>query len=74
MAGPGREAGVSFAVVPGAAAETEEDLMHEELSHYNLEPSGYSGRILGWSAEAGEPPARPSPCTATACGRPGGSS
>jgi hypothetical protein len=56
VAGPGREAGVSFAVVPGAAAETEEDLMHEELSHYNLEPSGYSGRILGWSAEAGEAP------------------
>jgi hypothetical protein len=56
MAGPGREAGVSFAVVPGAAAETAEDLMHEELSRYSLEPSGYSGRILGWSAEAGDAP------------------
>ena len=38
------------------AAETEEDLMHEELSRYSLEPSGYSGRILGWSAEAGDAP------------------
>ena len=56
MAGPGREAGVSFAVVPGAAAEIAEDLMHEELSRYSLEPSGYSGRILGWSAEAGDAP------------------
>ena len=52
----GSEAGVSFGVVPGAAAETDEDLMHEELSHYSLEPSGYSGRILGWSAEAGDAP------------------
>lgn len=56
VAGPGSEAGVSFGVVPGAAAETDEDLMHEELSHYNLEPSGYSGRVLGWSEEAGEAP------------------
>jgi hypothetical protein len=56
VAGPGSETGVSFGVVPGAAAETDEDLMHEELSHYNLEPSGYSGRILGWSAEAGDAP------------------
>ena len=54
VAGPGSEAGVSFGVVPGAAAETDEDLMHEELSHYSLEPSGYSGRILGWSEEAGD--------------------
>jgi hypothetical protein len=30
--------------------------MHEELSRYSLEPSGYSGRILGWSAEAGDAP------------------
>jgi hypothetical protein len=52
----GSEAGVSFGVVPGAAAETDEDLMHDELSHYSLEPSGYSGRILGWSEEAGEAP------------------
>jgi hypothetical protein len=28
--------------------------MHEELSRYSLDPSGYSGRILGWSEEAGE--------------------
>jgi hypothetical protein len=56
VAGPGREAGVSFGVVPGAAAETDEDLMHEELSRYSLEPSGYSGRILGWSTEAGDTP------------------
>ena len=54
VAGPGSEAGVSFGIVPGAAAETDEDLMHEELSHYSLEPSGYSGRILGWSEEAGD--------------------
>jgi hypothetical protein len=52
--GPGSEAGVSFGVVSGAAAETDEDLMHEELSRYSLEPSGYSGRILGWSEETGE--------------------
>jgi hypothetical protein len=56
LAGPGSEAGVSFGVVPGAAAETDEDLMHEELSRYSLEPSGYSGRILGWSGEAGDEP------------------
>lgn len=53
-AGPGEEAGVSFGVVPGAAAEVDEDLMHEELSHYGQRPSGYSGRILGWSEKAGE--------------------
>ena len=52
----GSEAGVSFGVVPGAAAETDEDLMHEELSRYSLEPSGYSGRVLGWSQEAGDEP------------------
>jgi len=56
VAGPGSEAGASFGLVPGAAAETDEDLMHEELSHYSLEPSGYSGRILGWSEEAAEAP------------------
>ncbi|MDQ3862397.1 MAG: hypothetical protein M3317_02650 [Actinomycetota bacterium] len=56
VAGPGHEAGITFGVVPGAAAETDEDLMHEELSRYSLEPSGYSGRILGWSAEAKEAP------------------
>ena len=52
----GAGAGASFGLVRGAAAETDEDLMHEELSRYNLEPSGYSGRVLGWSAEAGEGP------------------
>jgi hypothetical protein len=56
VAGPGAEAGVSFGVVSGAAAETDEDLMHEELSRYSLEPSGYSGRILGWSTDAGDAP------------------
>ncbi len=55
-AGRGAEAGVSFGVVPGAAAETDEELMHEELSRYSLEPSGYSGRILGWSEDAPEEP------------------
>lgn len=53
-AGPSAEAGVSFGLLPGAAAETDEDLMHEELSRYSLDPSGYSGRILGWSEAAGE--------------------
>ena len=56
VAGSGSEAGVSFGVVPGAAAETDEDLMHEELSRYSLEPSGYSGRVLGFSEEAGDAP------------------
>ena len=56
IAGKGAEAGLSFGVVPGAAAETDENLMHEELSHYSLEPSGYSGRILGWSEEAPDKP------------------
>ena len=56
VAGPDAEAGVSFGLVSGAAAETDEDLMHEELSRYNLEPSGYSGRIFGWSEEAGDAP------------------
>ena len=55
-AGRGAEAGLSFGVVPGAAAETDENLMHEELSHYSLDPSGYSGRILGWSEEAPNEP------------------
>ena len=54
VAEPGSEAGVSFGLLRGAAAETDEALMHEELSRYSLEPSGYSGRILGWSKAAGE--------------------
>ncbi|HET7479833.1 MAG TPA: hypothetical protein VFJ72_10015, partial [Rubrobacteraceae bacterium] len=53
-AGPGSEAGAKFGLLPGAAAETDEDLMHEELSRYSLDPSGYSGRLLGWSEAAGE--------------------
>jgi hypothetical protein len=55
-AGPGAEAGVAFGLLEGAAAETDEDLMHEDLSRYTLEPSGYSGRILGFSEAAGEKP------------------
>ncbi|MBA2692183.1 MAG: hypothetical protein H0U65_06785 [Rubrobacter sp.] len=55
-AGAGESAEATFAAVPGAAAETDEDLMHEELSRYSLDPSGYTGRILGWTPEAGEGP------------------
>ncbi len=51
---PGAEAEVAFGLVRGVAAETDEDLMHEDLSRYSLDPSGYSGRILGWSEEVGE--------------------
>lgn len=50
------EARVTFALTPGTAAETDEDLMHEELSRHTLDPSGYSGRILGWSEAAGDEP------------------
>ncbi len=53
-AGPDAESEVTFGVLRGAAAETDEDLLHEELSRYSLDPSGYSGRILGWSSAAGE--------------------
>lgn len=53
---PGTEARLTLGLVGGAAAETDEDLMHEDLSRYSLDPSGYSGRILGWSEEAGEEP------------------
>ena len=55
-AGPGAEAGVVFGTLEGAASETDEDLMHEELSRYTLDPSGYSGRIVGFSEAAGEEP------------------
>ena len=55
-AAPGMEAGVEFGVPGGAAAEVDENLMHEELSRYNLDPSGYSGRVLGWSRPVGEGP------------------
>ncbi len=55
-AGPGAEARVAFGLLGGAAAETDEDLLHEELSRYTLDPSGYSGRIVGFSEAAGEAP------------------
>lgn len=53
-AAPGAVANLTFGLVGCVAAETDEDLMHEDLSRYILDPSGYSGRILGWSEEAGE--------------------
>ena len=55
-AGPGAEARATFGLVGGAAAETDEDLVHEDLSRYSLDPSGYSGRILGFSEAAGGEP------------------
>src|ERR671917_804019 len=55
-AGPGAAAEATFGVLGGAAAESDEDLMHEELSSYVLDPSGYSGRIVGFSGGAGEGP------------------
>lgn len=54
IAGPGSEAGVTFGLLRGSSAETDEDLMHEDLSRYSLDPSGYSGRIIGFSEAAGE--------------------
>ena len=55
-AGPFAEARLTLGLVRDAAAETDEDLMHEELSRHTLDPSGYSGRILGWTEAAGEEP------------------
>ncbi|MEW6635779.1 MAG: hypothetical protein AB1425_03090 [Actinomycetota bacterium] len=55
-AGPEDGALVTFGVSGGAAAETDEDLMHEELSRFVLDPSGYSGRIVAWSESIGEGP------------------
>ena len=55
-AGPGSKAQATFGLVGGAAAETDEDLVHEDLSRYSLDPSGYSGRILGFSEQVGEDP------------------
>ena len=55
-AGPGAAAEATFGVLDGAAAESDEDLMHEELSSYVLDPSGYSGRIVGFSGSAGDGP------------------
>lgn len=49
-------AALTLGAISGAAAESDEDLMHEGLSHYSLDPSGYSGRILGFSAAVGEGP------------------
>ncbi len=54
--GPGAKAQATFGLVGGAAAETDEDLVHEDLSSYSLDPSGYSGRILGFSEQVGEDP------------------
>lgn len=51
---PDAEARLTLGLLRGAAAETDEDLMHEELSRYYLDPSGYSGRILCWSETVGE--------------------
>jgi hypothetical protein len=56
VAGPDAEARLTLGLLRGAAAETDEDLMHERLSHHTLDPSGYSGRILGWTEAAGEQP------------------
>ncbi len=53
---PGAEVRFTLGLVSGAAAETDEELMHEDLSHYSLDPSGYSGRILGLSEAVGEEP------------------
>ncbi|TCJ15897.1 hypothetical protein E0L93_11610 [Rubrobacter taiwanensis] len=53
---PGMESSALFGLVPGAAAETEETLMHEELSGWPEHPGGYSARVLGWSSAAGERP------------------
>ncbi len=55
-AGTRAQARVSLGLIRGAAAETDEDLMHEELSGYRLNPSRYSGRVLGWSEQAGNEP------------------
>ena len=55
-AGPGAESRLVFGLLPGAASETDEDLVHEDLSRFSLDPSGYSGRILGFSEAAGEEP------------------
>ena len=49
-------AAATFGLLEGAAAETDEDLMHEGLSRYVLDASGYSGRILGFSKQVGENP------------------
>ena len=55
-AGPGAHAEATFGLLEGAAAETDEALIHEELSRYVLDPTGYSGRIVGFSGSAGDEP------------------
>ena len=55
-AGSGAVAAATFGLIEGAAAETDEDLMHERLSRYVLDGPGYSGRILGFSEQVGESP------------------
>jgi hypothetical protein len=55
-AGLEAEAGLVLGLSRGAAAETDEDLMHEALSRYTLDPSGYSARVLGFSESAGQGP------------------
>ena len=54
-AGPGGAA-ATFGLLEGAAAEKDEDLMHEGLSRYVLDASGYSGRILGVSEQVADNP------------------
>jgi hypothetical protein len=54
--GEGADASLVLGKLPGTAAETEEDLMHEELSRYSQDPSGYSGRIIGFCEAVGEAP------------------
>ena len=48
-AATGTEARLTLSLISGVAAE-----INEDLSRYSLDPSAYSGRILGWSEEAGE--------------------
>jgi hypothetical protein len=57
-AGSGARAAAAFGLLEGAAAETDEDLMHEGLSSYVLDATGYSGRILGFSEQVGETPSQ----------------
>jgi hypothetical protein len=71
---PGAEARLTLGLVRGVAAETDEDLMHEALSRYHLDPSVYSAGSSAGRRRQGRSPARPSPCTGTACGRPRASS
>ena len=52
-----------------STAETDEDLIHEDLSRYNLDPSGYPGRIPAWSRRQDRSFARPSESMPTAGGR-----